>query len=159
MKIIIKKKSDNKHTISYIREGFEDYWIEADNFLVIHDLCHFAIESTLQYKHAFWGLVSNGINPCVFENKETRDALNLKNEAWYAEHLANLLLLEFKQGEFDDINVMLEKSLQQHKPTIPIINFPKSKLDTIKAVLDSLITNWQLVAEGDYLKLDFTIQA
>lgn len=56
MKIIIKKKSDNKHTISYIREGFEDYWIEADNFLVIHDLCHFAIESTLQYKHAFGDL-------------------------------------------------------------------------------------------------------
>ena len=69
MKIIIKKKINSKHTITYIREGFSDYWYEADNFLVLHDLCHYAIEYTLQYKTAFWGLVASGINPNVFENK------------------------------------------------------------------------------------------
>ncbi len=47
----------------------------------------------------FWGLVPTGINPDVFENKETRDALQLSNEAWYTEHLANLLLIEITQGK------------------------------------------------------------
>ena len=159
MKIIIKKKSSTKHTISYIREGYQDSWIEADNFLVIHDLCHYAIESSLQYKNAFWGLVANGIHPSVFENRETRNALQLTNESWYAEHLANLLLIEITQGKFDDINKMLEKSLIQHNPSIPIIQFSILELDTIRALLHQLIDDWQAVNEGDYLSLDFTISA
>jgi hypothetical protein len=159
LKIIIKKKGGNKHTISYIREGYEDCWIEADNFLVIHDLCHYAIESSLQYKNAFWGLVASGINPHIFENKETRDALSLANEAWYAEHLANLLLIEFTQGKFDDINVMLEQSLLQHNPSIPIIHFSNVELEAIRTMLHTLIENWRVVEVGDYLSLDFTISA
>lgn len=157
MKIIIKKKSSTKHTISYIREGYQDYWIEADNFLVIHDLCHFAIETSLQYKNAFWGLVANDINPSIFENRETRNTLNLSNEAWYAEHLANLLLIEYTQGKFDDINKMLEQSLMQHNPSIPIIQFSIEEINTIRALLHQLIDDWQAVNESDYLSLDFII--
>ena len=157
MKIIIKKKAGNKHTISYIREGFEDYWIEADDFLVLHDLCHYAIETTLQYKNAFWGLIAGGINPSIFENKETRDALALTNEAWYAEHLANLLLIEFTQGEFKDINAMLEQSFQQQNPRIPTIQFSIIVVEEIRTILHTLIENWRKVEVGDYLILDFTI--
>ncbi len=157
MKIIIKKKAGNKHTISYIREGFEDYWIEADDFLVLHDLCHYAIESTLQYKNAFWGLIAKGINPSVFENKETRDALDLANEAWYAEHLANLLLIEFTQGKFEDINAMLEQSLRQQNSRIPTIQFSNIVVEEIRALLHTLIENWRSVKEDDNLSLNFII--
>ncbi len=157
MKIIIKKKSGNKHTISYIREGFEDYWIEADDFLVLHDLCHYAIESTLQYKNAFWGLIAKGINPSVFENKETRDALDLANEAWYAEHLANLLLIEFTQGKFEDINAMFEQSLLQQNSRISIIQFSSIVVEEIRANLHTLIENWRSVKEDDNLSLNFII--
>ncbi len=157
MKIIIKKKAGNKHTISYIREGFEDYWIEADDFLVLHDLCHYAIESTLQYKNAFWGLIAKGINPSVFENKETRDALDLANEAWYAEHLANLLLIEFTQGKFEDINAILEQSLRQQNSRIPTIQFSNIVVEEIRANLHTLIENWRSVKEDDNLSLNFII--
>ncbi len=159
MKIIIKKKSDSKHTITYSREGFQDYWIEADDFLVLHDLCHYAIESTLRYKTAFWGLVSNGVNPGVFENKITRDALEISNEAWLSEHLANLLLIEFKQGIFDDINEILEKSLLQQNPSIPFIKISPIELTAIRALHLKLIENWKAVKDGDNLSLDFTISA
>jgi hypothetical protein len=67
VKIQIKKRANSKHIISYVRDGLETYWIEADNFLVLHDICHFAIETTLEYKTAFWGLVNSGINPSDFE--------------------------------------------------------------------------------------------
>jgi hypothetical protein len=157
LKIIIKKKAGNKHTISYIREGFEDYWIEADDFLVLHDLCHYAIESTLQYKNAFWGLIAKGINPSVFENKETRDALDLANEAWYAEHLANLLLIEFTQGKFEDINAILEQSLRQQNSRIPTIQFSNIVVEEIRANLHTLIENWRSVKEDDNLSLNFII--
>jgi hypothetical protein len=157
LKIIIKKKAGNKHTISYIREGFEDYWIEADDFLVLHDLCHYAIETTLQYKNAFWGLIAGGINPSIFENKETRDSLELANEAWYAEHLANLLLIEFTQGEFEDINAILEQSLRQQNSRIPTIQFSNIVVEEIRALLHTLIENWRSVKEDDNLSLNFII--
>jgi hypothetical protein len=159
MKIIIKKKINSKYTITYIREGFSDYWYEADNFLVLHDLCHYAIENTLQYKTAFWGLVASGINPNVFENKVKRDALELSNEAWHSEHLANLLLIEFTQGLFDDINKMLEQSLLQQSSSIPFIKISSTKLTEIRTLLYKLIDDWKAVKDGDYLSLNFTISA
>ncbi|MEN9349104.1 MAG: hypothetical protein RL372_82 [Bacteroidota bacterium] len=159
MKIIIKKKINSKHTITYIREGFSDYWYEADNFLVLHDLCHYAIEYTLEYKTAFWGLVASGINPNVFENKVKRDALELSNEAWHSEHLANLLLIEFTQGLFDDINKMLEQSLLQQNSSIPFIKISSTKLTEIRTLLYKLIDDWKAVKDGDYLSLNFTISA
>ncbi|MFM1774688.1 MAG: hypothetical protein RJA53_298 [Bacteroidota bacterium] len=157
MKIIIKKKIDSKHSFTYSREGFPDYWIVADNFLVLHDLCHFAIETTLGYKTAFWGLVARGINPNIFEDKVKRDALGLSNEAWYSEHLANLLLIEFRQGLFDDINEMLKQSLIQHHHYIPFIKISSTELTAIRSLFYKLIDDWKAVEDGNYFSLDFTI--
>ncbi|MFZ9213620.1 MAG: hypothetical protein ACO21S_00455 [Sediminibacterium sp.] len=159
MKIQIKKRSNSKHVISYLRDGLETYWIEADNFLVLHDLCHFAIETTLGYKKSFWGLIASGINPNVFENKEKRDALELSNEAWYSEHLTNLLLIEFTQGLFDNINEMLEQSLMQQNPSISVIKISSTELTAIRSLFYKLIDNWNSVKDGNYLSLDFTISA
>lgn len=159
MKIQIKKRSNSKHVISYLRDGLETYWIEADNFLVLHDLCHFAIETTLGYKKSFWGLIASGINPNVFENKEKRDALELSNEAWYSEHLTNLLLIEFTQGLFDNINEMLEQSLMQQNPSISVIKISSTELTAIRSLFYKLIDNWNAVKDGNYLSLDFTISA
>ncbi len=159
MKIQIKKRSNSKHVISYLRDGLETYWIEADNFLVLHDLCHFAIETTLGYKTSFWGLIASGINPNVFENKEKRDALELSNEAWYSEHLTNLLLIEFTQGLYDNINEMLEQSLMQQNPSISVIKISSTELTAIRSLFYKLIDNWNAVKDGNYLSLDFTISA
>ena len=126
---------------------------------MLHDLCHYAIEYTLQYKTAFWGLVASGINPNVFENKVKRDALELSNEAWHSEHLANLLLIEFTQGLFDDINKMLEQSLLQQNSSIPFIKISSTKLTEIRTLLYKLIDDWKAVKDGDYLSLNFTISA
>jgi hypothetical protein len=157
MKVIIKKKSGAKHKITYIREGLEDFWIEADDFLVIHDLCHYAIENTLQYKNAFWGLVATGINPGVFENKETRDALQLSNEAWYAEHLANLLLIEIIQGKFNDMNQVLNESITRFNPTIPGIHYSDKEMVEIRNVVEKMFNSWKVLETGERLIFEFNI--
>lgn len=159
MKIQIKKRANSKHIISYVRDGLETYWIEADNFLVLHDLCHFAIETTLGYKTAFWGLVNSGINPSDFEDKEKRDRLNLSNEAWYTEHLANLFLIEYAQGAFENINEVFKQCMLEHNPSIAIIQFSDAEIEAIRTSLHQLIHTWKQVEEGSYLTLDFTISA
>jgi hypothetical protein len=85
--------------------------------------------------------------------------LEISNEAWLSEHLANLLLIEFKQGIFDDINEILEKSLLQQNPSIPFIKISPIELTAIRALHLKLIENWKAVKDGDYLSLDFTISA
>jgi hypothetical protein len=157
--IQIKKRANSKHIISYVRDGLETYWIEADNFLVLHDLCHFVIETTLGYKSAFWGLVNSGINPSDFEDKEKRDRLNLSNEAWYAEHLANLFLIEYAQGTFENINEVFKQCMLEHNPNVAIIQFSDAEIEAIRTSLHQLIDAWNHVKDGSYLTLDFTISA
>jgi hypothetical protein len=159
VKIQIKKRANSKHIISYVRDGLETYWIEADNFLVLHDLCHFVIETTLGYKSAFWGLVNSGINPSDFEDKEKRDRLNLSNEAWYAEHLANLFLIEYAQGTFENINEVFKQCMLEHNPNVAIIQFSDAEIEAIRTSLHQLIDAWNHVKDGSYLTLDFTISA
>ena len=157
MKIQIKNRANSKHIISYVRDGLETYWIEADNFLVLHDLCHFAIETTLGYKTAFWGLVNSGINPSDFEDKEKRDRLNLSNEAWYAEHLANLFLIEYSQGTFENINEVFKQCMLEHNPSIAIIQFSDTEIEAIRTSLHQLINSWNMVEDGNFLTLEFRI--
>ena len=157
MKIQIKKRANSKHIISYVRDGLETYWIGADNFLVLHDLCHFAIETTLGYKTAFWGLVNSGINPSDFEDKEKRDRLNLSNEAWYAEHLANLFLIEYTQGAFENINEVFKQCMLEHNPSIAIIQFSDTEIEAIRTSLHQLINSWNMVEDGNFLTLEFRI--
>jgi len=157
VKIQIKKRANSKHIISYLRDGPEPYWIEADNFLVLHDICHFTIETTLGYKTAFWGLVNSGINPSDFEDKEKRDSLNLSNEAWYAEHLANLLLIEYTQGTFENINEVFKQCMIEHNPNIAMKQFSDTDIAAIRTSLYHLIDNWNMVEEGNFFSLEFTI--
>ena len=113
MEIEFKKREGRKHIITYKREGIDDFWMEADNFLILHDLSHYAIESTLQYTCAFWGLIKSGVNPTIFENKEERDKILISEEAWYTECLANLFLIELTQGEFENFNAVFKDSFVQ----------------------------------------------
>ena len=157
MKIQIKKRSNSKHVISYLRDGLETYWIEADNFLVLHDLCHFAIETTLGYKTAFWGLIASGINPNVFENKEKRDALELSNEAWYAEHLANLFLIEYTQGSFENINEIFKQCMLEHSSNVAMKQFSDTEIKAIRISIDQVIEKWKNIEVDNLLSLEFTI--
>jgi len=57
MDIIFKKRTGQKQIISYKREGKSYFWMETDEFFVLHDLSHYAIETRLTYTSAFWGLI------------------------------------------------------------------------------------------------------
>jgi hypothetical protein len=152
---ILKKKSPAKHVVTYLREGFPDYWMFADDFLVLHDLSHFAIEKTLQYESAFWGLVKQGINPEVFENKAQRDQLSLSNEAWYAEHLANLFLMELSQGPFENIQEVLASTIGQTHPQLPLPTYSDEMIETIRVYYKKWVEAWRALPPNESLAIHF----
>jgi hypothetical protein len=155
MDIIFSKRTNQKHIISYKRKGKADFWMEADEFFVLHDLSHYAIETTLKYTTAFWGLIKEGINPDIFENKALRDKLTLSNEAWYTECMANLFLMELSQGGFENIENLIDDSLGQTNPEIPAIKLTSVEIDNIRITFTSLVTKWKSLNSKDSLLLKF----
>lgn len=155
MEIQIKKRQGQKHSIRYIREGLPDHWIEADDFLVLHDLCHYAIETSLSYKEAFWGMISRGIDPALFQDKQKRDQLFIADEAWYAEHMANLFLIEYSQGPFEDLNQTLSDTLQQTHPHLPVVRFSQEEINKIRTRVQELFHQWKHTPAGEWMKILF----
>jgi len=155
MQIIFKKRTNKNHIITYKRPSTSDFWMEADEFLVLHDLSHYAIETTLGYKDAFWGLTRSGIDPTVFLDKEKRDKLFIKDEAWYAECLANLFLMELTQGEFEDINAVIADSLKQTNPGIRIPVFGKEEIEKIRSTYKKLVAKWKGLKNDEEMILAF----
>src|SRR5262245_12291101 len=102
MKLSITRNQDKHHVIRYTRDDQSDTWMKADDFFVLHDLSHYAIEKTLQYHSAFMGMLSKGMDIKDFEDREKRKQMDLSREAMVAENMANLFLVEFSQGPFEN---------------------------------------------------------
>ena len=149
------KKNGNQHVISYIRDDQNNHWLIANDFLVLHDLSHYAIEKTLGYQHAFWGLIKSGIHPSDFEDREKRKQWMLSDEAWYAECMANLFLMELTQGEFQDFNVIFSSSLSTTNPEIPILNLSDEIINQIRIYYKQLIVSWRDLTNGQFITLEF----
>ena len=155
MEIIFKKREGKKNIISYQRAGLPDYWLEADDFLILHDLSHYAIETQLGYQSAFWGLIKSGVNPSIFENKEARDQVLISNEAWYAESLANLFLIELAQGAFDNFNVVFQESIIQLNKNIPELQLTIEQVNGIRIYYSQLVKEWKQLEPNQAMKLSF----
>jgi hypothetical protein len=155
MDIIFRKRLKSKHLIVYKREKVDDYWIEADDFLIFHDLSHYAIEKTLNFKNAFWGLIKSGINPSIFENKLERDKILISNEAWLAECLANLFLIELTQGKFEDFQKVLAESYHQMYPEKVVPTLQNEEIESIRAYYGQLIQQWRTLGNDESIMLTF----
>ena len=154
MKIQIKKDS-GRNTITYKRKGLEDAWIVADDFLVMHDLSHYVIEKTMNYGNAFWGMIKSGIHPEEFLIKERREKIITSDQAWYAEHMANLILMELSQGIFEDFNSVLQQTLKTTNPNQPLIQISAEKIDIIRKLYRELIDKWKMLENGELMLLEF----
>jgi hypothetical protein len=155
VKIIFKKRTGSKNIISYQGPSLPDQWVEADYFLILHDLSHFAIETKLGYQSAFWGLIKSGIHPSVFENKEARDKILISNEAWYAECLANLFVIELTQGAFEDFNEVLHQSLKQMNKNIPELQLTANQINDIRDYYKQLVNQWKALEPDQSMELIF----
>ena len=129
------KNTGKPHIIKYIRDNGTETWMYSDDFFIRHDLSHFAFETVMQYRNAFNGMLNNGMDIKDFEDKEKRALLTVTDEAYYAENMANLFLIEIVQGEFEDFNLLQQQSFASFKHQYPVIALPKEKIDTTRNYL------------------------
>ena len=155
MIISIKKREGKKHIISYKRNLGDECWIEADDFLVMHDLSHYAIEKTLNFNSAFLGMVKSGVNPSEFENKENRNKLFISDEAWYGEYLANLFLIELTQGVFENFNQVLKESIIQNNSRVPLIDLSKDEINAIRSKYKNITEAFKKLQINEVMQIEF----
>ncbi len=155
MQLQITKFSGKKNVIKYVRGNGTETWMYSDDFFVLHDLSHYALEKVLGYTTAFCGMLNSGISIQDFEDRDKRNAVLITKEAVYAENMANLFLMETVQGNFADMNAVIKQAHEtvDTKYAAPVLGVVE--IDTIRTYLRALIAQWHALPVGNTLQLDF----
>ena len=157
MLIQLTKNNGKPHIIKYIRDKGTETWMYSDDFFIRHDLSHYAIEKILGYKTAFNGMLNDGMNIKDFEDREKRKAMLITDEAFYAENMANLFLMEIAQGNLDDFNTVQQAAFEALEVQFPKIMLPVEKIDEIRLYLRQLLQQWHELTAGETLELSISL--
>lgn len=155
MHFLLTKNTNASHVIRYVRDDATSAWMHASDYFIRHDLSHYALETILGYKTAFNGLLNGGMDPADFNDREKRLAMKLTAEAWYAENMANLFLMELAQGEFPDFNEVQQATFRSFNLEDPLITLEVAQIDAIRKFLRKLLQQWDALAEGETMTLIF----
>lgn len=154
MTITFKKGREGRSdTVSYTRANGSVEWVNS-GFYVQHDLMQYAVERTLGYTEAFFGLLAGGWKLRDFE--EPKPVIpRMPDQAVWAEALVNALAVEQRQGatkaEFDE---SVARSCQQHDRPLPTVSTEQKA--AIRAELERLTQTWDALPPNGKLELTFT---
>ena len=155
MKMLLKKYEQGPFVIKYRRDNGSETWMQADQYFVLHDLSHFAIETMLQYKSAFMGMLNNGMHIKDFEHREKRNKIKISEEAVNAENIANLFLMELQQGELEDFNQTLRESFNPMKEQLNPVQLSPEQIDAVRNKFKQLVAEWNSTPPGGEMELEY----
>ncbi len=156
------KKLEKSVILKCIREDNTMTWSKLHPNTEYHDLAHIAIEETLCFKNAFFGMIANGVNISDFElpehqKPEALKGVNLPKESLITEHLVNLLTIEyFNATSTIDFLDQAQIILTQNKLLFPSI-LTEETLTNIRKKYTDLITSWKAIQYGEYLEKTFEL--
>ncbi len=153
MTITFKKGREGRSDpVSYTRADGSVEWMSS-GFYVLHDLMHYAVEHTLGYTEAFFGLMARGWTLRDFEHpKPIID--RMPNQAVWAEALVNALAVQLRAGTNDEeVDEHVARSCQQHHR--PILTISAAQKTAIRAELDRLMQAWEALPANGSLDLIF----
>lgn len=158
--IRIKKKNDGSAALSCTRSDGSVTWQRQDGqqgqFFPLHDLTHYAVESTLGFRRAFYGLLAEGWDIGVFE--APGQAARMPDDAFLAELIVGLLDVERATGERADavdFNWKLAAYHDEHGLGAPSFRITDDQLNEIRRVRAAVFERWRAVPEGAALELTF----
>jgi len=160
LSIRIKKKTDGAAALSCVRADGSTTWQRQDGqlggFFPLYDLTHYAVETVLGFKRAFYGLLAEGWDITRFA--EPGMGRQLPEEAGLAEVLVGFFDVERATGTratADDFNWKIETYYDQHATPTPTFRMTDDQLARIRALRADLFSRWHAVQPGDSLKLTF----
>jgi hypothetical protein len=155
MKIRFTRREEDDHIIHCTREDGSITWMHISSFFVIHDLCHYALETQLHLKRAFFGMLASGTDISEFEKPKNERNIILTGEAILAEHIVNLLAIESDQGKIENWKDQLRSSLSGEQENEIPEDLTESMMEKIRNARNELLEKWKELEKGDTLNLLF----
>jgi hypothetical protein len=162
--IRLKKKTDGSAALSCTRVDGTVTWQRQDGrlgaFFPLHDLTHFAVETVLGFKRAFYGLLADGWDISSFN--EPGVSARLTEDAGLAELIVGLLDTERASGAIDsaqDFNWKIDTYFDEHGRPAPSFRMTAERLERIREVRGNLFRRWHELPLGDTLELTFDRRA
>ena len=162
MKLSFKKRKQGTSVLICTRKDGSTTWSSnKQSFFIVHDLIHYAVESTLNFKQAFFGLLEKySIQDFELEKSKRPQALqpkNLPKEALQAEFIVGLLQAELSQQNEDNrFLITLQKVLSDNKLEMPL-QLTEEALLQMRSKIYDLHNQWVLLHEGESIELIFDV--
>ncbi len=161
MQIIFTKNEHKSSLLKIVRTDQTETWTKYKlPFEAQHDLMHYALETTLGYTKAFYGLINEGydIQDFGLPRAERPTALvpkNLHQEALWTEMVVGLLQTEWVQKTpKEDFLITLELACEEKGWLFPS-DITIEDLDAIRLKFEKLWAAWLSLEDGQRLELEF----
>jgi hypothetical protein len=132
-------------------------------FFALHDLMHYAVETTLGLNHAFFGLMAQGWDFSTFGDQSDPRYKSMPTEAVIAEHLVDILSRGIRENAWadpellpvwtDEVNAELGASLA--RSGLPAYRVEPTRLGALCVAFRDLAERWAAVPVGGHLELEF----
>ncbi len=157
LRIQIKKGRDAPSVLTCIRRDGTRTWHRLHSSLPVHDLTHYAVETILGTREAFFGLVARGWDIADFEKPVKRG--RPPDQALGVEHVVGLLQVERSDGATlpaanfnDSIGAMMSVGLRAALHTLT-----DDELERIRTAIRDLTERWIALPRGETLELAFDL--
>ena len=156
--IRLSKKTDGSTVLSCTRPDGSQTWQRHQRhatFFPLHDLMHFAVESTLNLRYGFYGLLASGW--AITDFGERTLPPYAAADAIFAETAVGLLFGEQATGDRYDVvgfNETLVASMAEGKHAVER-RVMKDELESIRRLWQELVARWAAVAPGGEMALSF----
>ena len=151
---LIFKKGNAKNSITCRRPDGTATWMEADTFMILHDLTHYVVETCLHIKSGFYGLLAQGLGITDFEKKQKIKPADLPPDGIRAEVLVNLFLTERNDNrEIEDFNSEYRELSKKYKLSAETID--DGSLLKVREGVDAIVKKWKALPAGESLVFSF----
>lgn len=129
-------------------------------FFALHDLMHYAVETTMAWRKAFFGLVEEGWDFSTFEDHGDPRYRALPAEALWAEHLVAAMTRRVVEGHWNDpelLSLFTEDLNRELAATLgaTVVNVSPSQALRIYTRFVELERRWSRVMIGEHLELTY----
>lgn len=161
MIIKFSKHANRPPTLNCVRDDGSISWFTASardgDYFVAHDLLHYAVEGSLGYATAFYGLVAAGRDLNSFDSKEADTSHEpFSSEALDAERLVGLIQMMSINGEPPKYADLLEAWVASAQPPnsrdLPV---SEAQLREICTVWNRMLSRWRSTEANGTLELQF----
>jgi hypothetical protein len=152
MTIKLTKGEHKPDTLTCVRDDGSVTWTRLHDSFAQHDLAHYVVETALDFRHAFYGLVAAGRDIDSFGTKRGQKDV-LPPEAIQAEMIVGLLQTEAWDGTpyTDFLELLAAKSGAVAVPE----QLTVARLAEIRTKVRALWTQWAALPVGQTLELPF----